>query len=75
MKRETDVLVVGGGPVGLMLAAEFQRRRVDHVLIEQRPGPSYFVKALGVSPRTLESWDQVGIAGDHRCPACSCAGW
>src|SRR5262245_61340133 len=62
MRDATDVLVVGGGPVGLMLAGELQRRGVDHLLIEQEPAPSYFVKALGVSPRTLEIWDQVGIA-------------
>jgi len=62
MRDATDVLVVGGGPVGLMLAGELQRRGVDHLLIEQKPAPSYFVKALGVSPRMLEIWDLVGIA-------------
>jgi 2-polyprenyl-6-methoxyphenol hydroxylase-like FAD-dependent oxidoreductase len=62
MKATTDVMIVGGGPVGLMLAAELQRRRVDHVLIEQQPKPTYFVKALGITPRTLEIWAQVGIA-------------
>jgi len=24
--------------------------------------PTYFVKALGISPRTLEIWEQIGIA-------------
>src|SRR5262245_64982010 len=62
MRDATDVLVVGGGPVCLMLAGELQRRGVDHLLIEQKPTPSYFVKALGVSPRMLEIWDQVGLA-------------
>jgi 2-polyprenyl-6-methoxyphenol hydroxylase-like FAD-dependent oxidoreductase len=62
VKATTDVMIVGGGPVGLMLAAELQRRRVDHVLIEQQPEPAYFVKALGISPRMLEIWAQVGIA-------------
>src|SRR5262245_52574039 len=62
MKLTTDVMIVGGGPVGLMLAAELQRRRVDHVLIEQQPKPTYFVKALGITPRTLEIWAHVGIA-------------
>ena len=62
MQSDTDVLIVGAGPVGLFLAIELQRRGVDHVLIEQRPAPSYFVKALGISPRTLEIWEQIGIA-------------
>src|SRR5262245_24471627 len=45
-----------------MLAVELTRRGIDHIVIEQKPAPAYFVKALGVSPRTLEIWDQVGIA-------------
>jgi len=57
----TDVLIVGGGPVGLMLAVELQRRGVDHRAIDQRPQPDYFCKALGVSPRTQEVWDQCGV--------------
>jgi 2-polyprenyl-6-methoxyphenol hydroxylase-like FAD-dependent oxidoreductase len=57
----TEVLVVGAGPVGLMLAAELQRRRVDHLLVEQTSQPTRFVKALGITPRTLEIWEQVGI--------------
>src|SRR5262249_37651912 len=59
-----DVLIAGAGPVGLMLAGELQRRGIDHVLIERRPEPEYFCKALGVTPRTLEVCDQIGVLED-----------
>jgi 2-polyprenyl-6-methoxyphenol hydroxylase-like FAD-dependent oxidoreductase len=64
MHTSTDVLIVGAGPVGLMLACELQRRGVDHVIIDQRPQPEYYCKALGVTPRTLEVWDQLGVLED-----------
>ncbi len=61
MTDATQVLIVGAGPVGLMLAVELQRRGVDVQLVERQPTPSYFVKALGITPRTLEIWDQLGL--------------
>ena len=64
MQTSTDVLIAGAGPVGLMLAGELQRRGIDHVLIERRPEPEYFCKALGVTPRTLEVCDQIGVLED-----------
>lgn len=64
MRSETDVLVVGGGPVGLTLALELQRRGVAYVAIDQRPQPEYYCKALGVTPRTLEVWHQTGVLED-----------
>ena len=64
MRTSTDVLIVGAGPVGLMLAGALQRRGIDHVLIDQRPQPEYYCKALGVTPRTLEVWDQIGVLED-----------
>src|SRR5262249_2265260 len=61
MQPSTDVLVVGGGPVGLLLAGELQRRGIDYLLIEAKKEPVYFWKALGVSPGTLEFFDQIGV--------------
>ncbi len=61
MRTTTDVLIVGAGPVGLMLAGELQRRGVDYVLVEREREPVPFCKALGVTPRTLEIWDQIGV--------------
>ncbi len=62
MRSSTDVLVVGAGPVGLLLACELQRLGVDHLLIERSSERSYFCKALGVTPRTLELFESLGIA-------------
>ena len=61
MEATTDVLIVGGGPVGLQLALELQRRGVRWLAVDQRPRPDYFCKALGVTPRTQEVWDQCGV--------------
>ncbi len=55
-----DVIIVGAGPVGLMLACQLQRRGVSYRLLETRPRREYWCKALGVSPRTLEVFDQMG---------------
>jgi 2-polyprenyl-6-methoxyphenol hydroxylase-like FAD-dependent oxidoreductase len=37
MRASTDVLVVGAGPVGLLLACELQRQGVDYLLAERSP--------------------------------------
>ena len=64
MQSSTDVLIVGGGPVGLLLAGELQRRGIGHLIIDERAQPDYYCKALGVTPRTLEVWDQIGVVED-----------
>ncbi len=61
MRAETDVLIVGAGPVGLLLAAELARDGVDALLIDQHIERSFFCKALGVTPRTLEIFADIGI--------------
>jgi len=57
-----DVLVVGAGPTGLMLANQLGRRDVRTLIIDRNAGPSVRTKALGVQARTLEIYSHLGIA-------------
>jgi 2-polyprenyl-6-methoxyphenol hydroxylase-like FAD-dependent oxidoreductase len=59
----TDVLIVGAGPVGLLLANECARRGLRHRIIERRPALSAHSKALAIFPRTLEILDMAGLVG------------
>ena len=51
---DLDVIVVGGGPVGLMSAALLDAAGVRVEVYERNPGPSTESKATTVHPRTLE---------------------
>jgi len=57
-----DVLVVGAGPVGLTMAAELARHGASCRIIDQLATPLPYCRAIGVTPRTLEVWDDMGIA-------------
>jgi len=52
---DTDVLIVGAGPVGLFLANECARRGLNWRLVETRSTQSEHSKALAIFPRTLKS--------------------
>ncbi len=58
---DSDVLVVGAGPTGLMLANQLVRRGVRVQIIDRHPGPSLQTRALGVQARTLEIYSHLGI--------------
>src|SRR5215467_5536990 len=58
---DTDVLIVGAGPVGLFLANECARRGLRWRLIEGRAAQSEYSKALAIFPRTLEIFDMAGV--------------
>jgi 2-polyprenyl-6-methoxyphenol hydroxylase-like FAD-dependent oxidoreductase len=60
---DTDVLIVGAGPVGLFLANECARRGLRWRLIEQHASQSVHSKALAIFPRTLEILDMAGLVG------------
>ncbi len=58
----TDVIIIGAGPTGLALACQFIRYGIDFVIIEQSAGVTTYSKALGVHARTLEIYEQMGLA-------------
>lgn len=59
---DTQVLVVGAGPTGLMLAAELALRGVACHVLEKRGQESNLTRAFGVHARTLEQLDMRGLA-------------
>lgn len=56
------ILVVGAGPVGLTAAAELARHGCRCRIIDRLVQPSPYCRAIGVTPRTLEVWEDMGLA-------------
>ncbi|WP_250032616.1 FAD-dependent monooxygenase [Paractinoplanes maris] len=61
MKDETEVIIVGGGPVGLMLAAELRLGGVSTVVLERADARAGHPRALGLHARTLEQLAMRGL--------------
>lgn len=59
---DTDVLIVGAGPVGLFLANECARRSLRYRIVEIHASQSEHSKALAIMPRTMEIFDMAGLA-------------
>lgn len=55
------VLVVGAGPVGLTMACELARHGVRCRIIDKATKPLPYCRAIGVTPRTLEVWEDMGV--------------
>jgi 2-polyprenyl-6-methoxyphenol hydroxylase-like FAD-dependent oxidoreductase len=58
----TEVVIVGAGPTGLSLACQLERHGVDFVVVEKNAGVTPYSKAIGVHARTLEIYEQLGLA-------------
>jgi len=57
------VVIVGGGPTGLMLAGELALAGVDVAIVERRASQDFAgSRAGGLHARTIEVFDQRGIA-------------
>ena len=59
---QTDILIVGAGPTGLALACQLIRYGVDFVIIDKKETTTPYSKAIGVQARTLEIYEQIGLA-------------
>ena len=58
------VAIAGGGPTGMMLAAELTLAGIDTVVVERRDSPALAgSRAGGLHARTIEILDQRGVAG------------
>ena len=67
MNRETNVLIVGAGPVGLTLAIDLAWRGVDVVVIEMRAaGDPPRIRSNHVSARSMEIFRRLGLAAKLR---------
>jgi 2-polyprenyl-6-methoxyphenol hydroxylase-like FAD-dependent oxidoreductase len=63
MNESHAVVIIGGGPTGLMLAGELALARVDVAIVERRDSQELIGRrAGGLHARTIEVLDQRGIA-------------
>ena len=60
--RDTDVLIIGAGPTGLVLALWLTRLGVRVKIVDQTAEPGTTSRALAVQARTLELYSQMGLA-------------
>lgn len=62
MDAESDVIIVGAGPSGLMAATCLARLGVRALVIDGKNGPTRESRALGLQARSIEIYDQLGLA-------------
>lgn len=62
----TDVLIAGGGPCGLMLANELGRRGIATLLVDAKPSTAFNPQANATQARTMEHYRRLGFAHEVR---------
>lgn len=55
------VIIVGGGPVGLVSSILLSLQEIPNVLFERHPGTSIHPKACGLNQRTMEIFRHIGV--------------
>ena len=63
---DTQVVIVGAGPVGLTLAIDLGRRGVRCILLEQKEAPQFLPKMERCNARTMEIYRRLGIVRQVR---------
>jgi len=60
-EQRSEVLVVGAGPVGLVMASELTRHGTHCRIVDKAPSPASTSRALAIFPRTLEVFENIGV--------------
>ena len=63
---QTDVIIIGGGPTGLVLAHELGQRGVRAVLLDDKPDTAILPAANATQARTMEHYRRLGLADEIR---------
>src|SRR5580692_4398916 len=63
---DSEVLIVGAGPIGLTLAIDLGKRGVRCTLIEQKAQPAFLPKMERINARTMEIYRRMGLAQQIR---------
>ena len=66
LPQECSVVIIGGGPCGLMLANELGRRGIATVLVDDKPGTAFNPQANATQARTMEHFRRLGFADEIR---------
>src|SRR6201981_3838617 len=62
--KQMDVLIIGAGPTGLVLALWLTKLGIKVRIIDKTAEPGTTSRALAVQARTLELYHQLGLADD-----------
>ena len=60
--KYNDIIIVGAGPTGLMLANQLTRFGIDYIILDQKAGPTDQSRALVVHARSMEIYQQMGLS-------------
>ena len=59
---DSEVIIVGAGPVGLTLAIDLGKRGIRCTLIERKDAPAFLPKMERCNARTMEMYRRIGLA-------------
>src|SRR4051812_26638309 len=58
----TQVMIIGAGPTGLMAANQLNRFGIDFIIVDSKNGPTEQSRAIAVTSRSLEIYQQMGLS-------------